>query len=84
MTAPVLEVGAVLVSLTAPLVIRKESPRRVMLLLRVKEEKWKLTLFSVAETSQKEATKKSMKMKKRSMHMHVPISSPRINKKSID
>jgi len=56
----------------------------MLLLLGVKEGKSKLTLFCVAATSLR-APKKSMKMmKKTSMHMHVAMPSPRINKKSID
>lgn len=66
---------AALVSLTTPLVHREESPRRVKLvLLRVKEENEKLTLFSVAVTSH-EAAKNSMKMKKTTMDMHVQEST---------
>lgn len=84
MTAPVLEVEATFVSLTTPLLHKKESPRRVMLLLsRVKEGKSKPTLFCMAATSHR-APKKSMKMKKTTMHMHVPMTSPRINKNSIN
>ena len=72
-----LEVGAALVSLTTPLFLREESPRRVML-LRVKEGKSKLTLSATA-TSHNNNVKMKKKKKVKSMAMN--DVAPRINKK---